>query len=286
VASRRISSLLPLVAVLVFLGALVSAAGALALLSRPTPAQAPVAVERRPASPCTPSAPCLAIVIDDLGRDPIALRELLRLDADLTFSVLPHAAHSAISVAAIRARGRELLLHLPLEPLDRHKITDERVVLGAEGDLAAATAECLARVPGAVGINNHLGSAVSADRAPVEQILGVVRERRLFFLDSRTSERSVICGTARTTRVPCLERDVFLDDPPEAGAIAARWAEAVSRARLRGRAIVIAHPHPTTIRALRDLVAGGRAWCRDRSGACGPQGLRVVRVSSLVEAEM
>jgi hypothetical protein len=284
VAPRRIASLVPLLAALVFLGALVSAAGALALLARPKPARTPVAVERRPATPCAPSSPCLAVVVDDLGRDPVALRELLRLDADLTFSVLPHAAHTALSVAAIRARGRELLLHLPLQPLDRSKITDERLVLGPETDLVAATAECLARVPGAVGINNHLGSAVSAARAPVEQILKVVGQRRLFFLDSRTGERSVICSAARAARVPCLERDVFLDDPPDT--IASRWAEAVGRARARGRAIVIAHPHPATIRALRDLVGGGSARCRYRPGACEPQGVRVVRVSSFVDAEM
>ena len=231
-----------------------------------------------PAPPCLPARPCLAVVIDDIGRDLRALDALLALPADLTFAVLPHAAHTAASREAILGQGRELLLHLPMDPLDRRHITDEPVVVGRDDSVARATRRCLEQVPEAVGVNSHMGSALTQNAAALDAVVGELRasaasrrgdrRRTLFVLDSRTTEHSVFCQAARAQGLTCLSRDVFLDDPPARPALTSAWERALAAARQRGWAIAVAHPYDSTVEVLRDLL-------RQRQ-------IRVVRLSRLV----
>jgi polysaccharide deacetylase 2 family uncharacterized protein YibQ len=214
----------------------------------------------------------VAIVIDDVGRDLEPLRRLLQLDLDLTYSVLPHAAHTPESLAAIRRGGREVLLHLPMAPVDPDKITDERIVLGREGPLEPALLACLAKVPDPAGVNNHMGSALSRDGRMVERVLAVLKRRSLPFLDSRTASRSLFCRRARRIGLPCIERDVFLDDPPVPSAVRSRLVATMDLARRRGWAVAIGHPLRSTVDALQKLRVGSR--------------VRVVRLSAVLASEM
>jgi polysaccharide deacetylase 2 family uncharacterized protein YibQ len=202
---------------------------------------------------CHPDNPCLAIVIDDVGRDLAALKQLLSLRLDLTYSVLPDARHTAAALEAIRAHKREILLHLPMAPLDPGRITDEKVVLGRDQPLEEAIDTSLEQVPDAVGVNNHMGSALCQNPEDVRRILRRLRQQGLWFLDSRTSSASVFCQQAAPLGVPCIERDVFLDHPPRPGVLHQRLVAAVRTARQRGWAVAIAHPHPATVRLLRKV---------------------------------
>jgi polysaccharide deacetylase 2 family uncharacterized protein YibQ len=220
---------------------------------------------------CSPALPCIALVIDDVGRDLAALRALLTLDPELTFSVLPHAAQREESLQALRAAGRELMLHLPMVPHDRSRVSDEAIVLGIARPLAPAARACVDRVPDAVALNNHMGSALSEDERAMDEVLLVARERGLDVLDSRTSERSRVCEVARRLGLRCLARDLFLDDAPggaDTQEVARRLRLAWSRARQRGWAIAIGHPYAATIDALR-------ATRRESAG------VRLVRLSRL-----
>ena len=216
-----------------------------------TPAVAPRHPEYAAGSaPCQTEDPCLAIVIDDVGRDLAILKRLLNLRLDLTYSVLPHAQHTTAAQRMIRARGREILLHLPMQPHDRTRITDEEVVLGRDGPLRAALSGSLARVPDAAGANNHMGSALCESPEAVREVLLGLKQRGLWFLDSRTSGLSVFCQQAGLLGVPCVERDVFLDHPPRPGVQLRRLARGVRTARRRGWAVAIGHPHASTARLL------------------------------------
>lgn len=251
----RISRLPVLLAALGLVAGVMTGLGTLvALWSQPASASRHPTL---PEPPCSPARPCLAVVVDDVGRDPAALRRLLALRLDLTFSVLPHARHTVASLAAIRSRGREILLHLPMAPTDPGRITDEEVVLGRDGTPEQALAACLERVPDAVGVNNHMGSAVSRSPELAGRLLQQLARRGLWFLDSRTISNSVLCSTASTLGVGCVERDLFLDDPPGPKSVSRRLAEALRLARERGKAVVIAHPLPDTVRAL-DRLDGSR----------------------------
>jgi uncharacterized protein len=233
--------------------ALVCTAVAFALLRSSAPPSA--SGGPRPVAVPEPRSTVLSIVIDDIGRELPILEALLELDLDLTFSVLPHAEETSRAIALVKKRGRELLVHLPLLPLDTRALSDEPVVVGMGDHVEEATTECLARVPGAKGVNNHMGSAVSLDVRTLARILPLVGRRGFFFLDSRTIASSRICEVALSTGVPCRERDVFLDDPPAPASIRSRLEEAIALARSRGRAIAIGHPIPATLQALR-LFAG------------------------------
>lgn len=211
----------------------------------------------RPA--CTPADPCLALVIDDIGRDLPALRELLALRLDLTYGVLPHARHTAEALAAVTGADREYLLHLPMAPRDRSQVTDETVILSPGVAPEPALMRCLARVPGARIVSNHMGSAMSESTTDLAGIMRFLRKRGLAFFDSKTTPQSQICASAAKHGVPCVQRDVFLDDPNDVAEVADRLQAALKLARQQGWAIAIGHPQTRTIDALQRFARGRSA---------------------------
>ncbi|MBK6847893.1 MAG: divergent polysaccharide deacetylase family protein [Proteobacteria bacterium] len=220
---------------------------------------------------CHRARPCLAIVIDDLGRALAPLHQLLALPLALTFAVLPHARQTAASVVLLRTARRELWLHLPLEPQQPSAVSDEPVVLGRGDRVAPVLADALSRVPGAVGVNSHMGSAFSADPDAAGRLMVALSRYGLPFLDSRTTSRSVLCSVARRVGTPCLQRDVFLDDARDLVTVRERLGAALALAQRRGWAVAVGHPQPTTVEALR-------GWARPDHG-----GVRVVPLSVVVE---
>ncbi len=203
----------------------------------------------------------LAVVIDDVGRELHLFEQLHALRFPLTFSVLPGAVYAPgiqLRLRSDRRRPREILLHLPCEPEDPAKMAE-----GAEsgeqflraGDSPAqlqdALAEALRRVPGAVGVNNHMGSRLTAERAAMDALMPVLRARGLYFLDSRTTSRSQGLAAAEAAGLPALGRDIFLDVDPSSAAVLAQLELAAERAELRP-VVVIAHPSPTVVETLRE----------------------------------
>ena len=202
----------------------------------------------------------LALVIDDLGRSVDEVVELESLGVPLTYSVLPYEAQTAEVVAQLQAEHREILCHLPMEPANSHDPGPGALRQAMDLDsLAAATDRALARVPGAVGANNHMGSELTTDRAAMGTVLDVLQRHGLFFLDSRTSAGSVGFALARSLGLPAAERDVFLDDAADPAAIRAQVARWLARSRERGAAVAIGHPRPTTLEVLREELPKAKA---------------------------
>lgn len=202
----------------------------------------------------------VALVIDDLGRSVGDLQPLEELDVPVTYAVLPFAEETLQVVAELHRRRAEILLHLPMEPENgedpgpgalRQGMTDE--------ELREKTLAALQAVPGAVGVNNHMGSLLSAEEGPMTTVLGVLAEKGLFFLDSRTSARSVAFQVARRLGIPAAERQVFLDGDPAPEAIRGQFERLLGLARAHGAAIAIGHPHPDTLAVLREEVPKARA---------------------------
>lgn len=241
-----------------------------------------------PSPACTPDDPCLAIVIDDIGRTLPPLERLLELELPLTFAVLPHALHTARSVERLRAAGREYLLHLPMQPRDPRAITDEPLVLHRGAPLELIVRDCLRRVPGAVGVNNHMGSALSEHRESLWRVFGQLQLERpdLLVLDSRTSADSRICAVAGERGLPCAGRDVFLDDPRDTATVTDRLDESARLAETRGWAIAIGHPTSTTIAALekfgRQRAERNQGEPQRRAGRHDNRYRRVVSLSRVI----
>jgi hypothetical protein len=202
----------------------------------------------------------IALVIDDLGHDVADLRPLEALGVPVTYSVLPYEPQTPQVVAELRGRKAEILLHLPMEPVHGQNPGPGALLQGmSDGELRQKTEDALKAVPGAVGVNNHMGSLLSAEEGPMSAVLGVLAERGLFFLDSRTSAESVGYKVALGLGVPAAERQVFLDGDESPEAIHAQFQRLLTLARARGSAVAIGHPHPETLAALTREVPKAKA---------------------------
>lgn len=217
--------------------------------------------------------PRIALVIDDLGRSLEDLERLRRLGVPITYAVLPFESQTPEVAAALRQRHEEILCHLPMEPASGGDPGPGALRAGMSREqLRESTLAAIAAVPGAVGVNNHMGSALSTDAASMSAILGVLAPRGLYFLDSRTSAHSVGFRVATELGVPAAERQVFLDDDPRPEAVASQFQRLLELARGRGNAIAIGHPHPATLATLAAEVPRAQAG-----------GYRFVAVSALLE---
>lgn len=193
----------------------------------------------------------VALVIDDLGRSLEDIDTLKRLGVPISYAVLPFEDHTPEVAAELRRRGEEILCHLPMEPRNGEDPGPGALRLGMPRDqLRELTAAALAAVPGAVGVNNHMGSGLTADEGSMEAILSALSARGLFFLDSRTSAESVGYREAIELGLPAAQRQVFLDSDPKPEAIHAQFRRLLGLARERGAAIAIGHPYPATLAAL------------------------------------
>lgn len=225
---------------------------------QPAPAEKPP----KPAEPAKPAPKVreaetlkIAIVIDDLGGDLKAARELAELPADITFSILPSLPHSK-DVARLAADGkREVALHMPMERKNNKEKPETPGTLRSEmtpAEFVAAVDRNFESVPGAAVVNNHEGSALTENKEAMKFLMMKLKEREIGFLDSLTSPRSVAAKTAREFGLRTARRDVFLDNDSESpAAIRAQFAELEQKAMKRGWAIGIGHPYPATISELR-----------------------------------
>jgi len=214
-------------------------------------------------------------VIDDLGNDIEAVRRVAAMASPVTGAVLPALARSRETSDILRAGGKEILLHLPMEPLDPGANPgpgEVRVAMTAS-EIASLVASDIADVPGATGVNNHMGSRASADRATMSAVFSVLGQRRLFYLDSRTTAYTVAVQEAARRGVPCVSRSVFLDDAPDEASVVAQLDRAVEEARAQGAAIAIGHPHAATLAVLERELPG-----------IAESGIVLCRVSDLVAA--
>jgi uncharacterized protein len=202
----------------------------------------------------------IALVIDDLGHDAGDLRPLAALGVPLTYSVLPFEPQTPQVVRELRARGAEILLHLPMEPVHGENPGPGALLQGmSDGELKEKTEAALKAVPGAVGVNNHMGSLLSSEEGPMTTVLEVLAARGLFFLDSRTSAQSVGYKVAVGMGVPAAERQVFLDGDATPEAIHTQFQRLLGLARAKGAAIAIGHPHAETLAALAREVPKAKA---------------------------
>jgi len=212
--------------------------------------------DRPEPSPLPPLGPLVALVIDDLGRSVNVLDELRDLGVPLTYSVLPFESRTAEVVEILTERRVEVLCHLPMEA-DGDADPGPGALLASmsRAELRAATERALAAVPAASGVNNHMGSVLSANRGAMDVVLDVLAKRKLFFLDSRTSPRSVGYALALEKGIPAAERQVFLDPDPAPDAVRSQFRELLRLADERGSGIAIGHPHPDTLEVLRQEIS-------------------------------
>jgi uncharacterized protein len=215
----------------------------------------------------------LAILLDDLGSDRTAAEEIFALRYPLTISVLPEHTHSAEIAEEAGRRGYEVMLHLPMQSVGKEPPEPQQLRLGMPASQVGTMVErFLSEVPNVKGVNNHQGSEATADSELMAELMPVLHERKLFYVDSRTTAATVAFDTAQRDGVPAAFRNVpFLDDEENVAAIEKQIALAMRGAKEKGEAIAIGHPHPATLTALREMLPKAEL-----------RGVRLVFVSELV----
>ena len=215
----------------------------------------------------------LAIILDDLGNDRRAADEIFELPYPLTISVLPNHEHSQEIAQEAERRGYQVMLHLPMQAVAAEKPEAQELRPGMPaGEVTKLVNQFLQDTPGAVGVNNHQGSEATSNRDLMRELMPVLRDHHLFYIDSRTTAATVAYETAQSSRVPSAFRNVpFLDDVTEVGAVRKQLELALRGARDKGEAVAIGHPHPATLQALREVLPSAQS-----------EGVRLAFASELV----
>jgi polysaccharide deacetylase 2 family uncharacterized protein YibQ len=215
----------------------------------------------------------LAIILDDLGSDRTAAEAIFALHYPLTVSVLPNHEHSVDIAEEAHRRGYQVMLHLPMQAVGKEQPEAQELHPGMKApEVVSVVEQFLQSVPDVIGVNNHQGSQATADAALMSELMPILRDNGLFYVDSRTTAATVAFDTAQRDGVRSGFRNVpFLDDVAEVAAVRKQLELALRGAREKGEAIAIGNPHPATLQALREVLPQAEA-----------QGVHLVFVSELV----
>ena len=219
-------------------------------------------------------SPRLAIIVDDLGYDPVRDAEWLSFPEKITASVLPFGPSSRNIAASARAKGFGVILHVPMEPQGTAEdgTGPFRLRLGMSAvEIEDAFSRMARDVPGATGASNHMGSAFTSDPEAMNAFANALKGKGFFFVDSVTVAGSVGVDAARRAGVPAVRRDVFLDDDPRPETMRRQWERAIAVAKERGDAVLICHSRRETLSVLLELLPDLRR-----------EGIRAVTVEELL----
>jgi len=202
----------------------------------------------------------IAIVIDDLGGSAEAITRLMALPGPVTYSFLTVGPDAMMQADLVARAGLDVMLHLPMEPMGSADPGPNPLLVANDPEENLRRFHWhLDRMPRAIGVNNHMGSRFTADAAQMRPVLEAVRQAGLFWLDSRTSGRSVGLRVAQDLQMPAAQRDLFLDHDPERDAILAQLRQTERVAARKGQAIAIGHPYPETLAALEAWMPAAQA---------------------------
>ena len=214
----------------------------------PRPRRAP------PQTIIRPQGPVVAIIVDDLGADLAMMQDFLDLRLNLTAAILPNVSNARAVAELAHANGREVLLHIPMEPKNYPVVDPGEKALMV--NLSSAEVQhrlrgYLRTVPWVVGANNHMGSRFTESREGMREVLQTLKNEGIFFVDSRTTADSVAIAEAKKIGIAHAERDLFLDNDINEAAIRQQIRNLIEVAKEQGSAIGICHPHIETHAALK-----------------------------------
>jgi uncharacterized protein len=221
----------------------------------------------------TGNVPAVAIVIDDLGLSEIYSRHAMALPGAVTTAIMTYAPRPEVWLARARAGQHEILVHVPMQPINSRIDPGPAALTVAlsDAEILARLRWGLGRMDGYVGINNHMGSRFTRDRPGMSVVMNEVHSRGLAFLDSVTIAHTVCGAVAAPLKVPFAERNVFLDDKPTVPYVSHQIAVLERFARQHGSAIAIGHPHAATLAVLAQWVP-----------AAASRGIAVVPLTSVM----
>ena len=215
----------------------------------------------------------IALIIDDFGYKQEMIAEFAAIRKPFTWAVIPNKAYSQEAATKGLTSGHQILLHLPMEPLSGTDSEPGEITVTMTGSQIRENVEkALTTLPGVVGVNNHQGSKATADRRIMGDVIAVLKQRGLFFVDSRTSGQSVASDTARQNKIRTTDNDLFIDGMSDEAYVKKQLRSAGDMALRLGVVTIIGHARPATAAALREVIPELEA-----------KGIRFVFVSQIVK---
>lgn len=199
------------------------------------------------AAPAVASEGKLAIIIDDIGYHRARGEAIAALPGPVTYAIIPQTPWGPHLAELAEASGKEVMIHMPMETGDRPLDEGGLVSDMNRSQLVRTVREAFIRIPQARGVNNHMGSILTADRAAMRWLMQELALNHYYFVDSRTTPDSIAEQTAIRQGLRTAGRDIFLDNERDLNAINEQFNKALALARQRGSAIAIGHPYPETI---------------------------------------
>ena len=186
----------------------------------------------------------ISVIIDDVGYPSEMLEPYLRFEGKLSFSVLPFLEKSTAHARLLHERGFEIMVHIPMEPVDYPAIDpgpSALFLIDTRQSVEEKIWMMIRENPYAVGANNHMGSRITQDPEMMNWTMSVLRQAGFYFIDSVTSPETCAFDYALREKLPAARRDVFLDNVDSYSAIDAQFEKLKQIARQRGTAIGIGH---------------------------------------------
>lgn len=199
----------------------------------------------------------LVLVIDDLGYNRPLSEKALQLPGTINFGIIPSSPHAKrlSKLVSERSAQAELLIHMPMESHDVSKLESEALYNSqSREDFSKRINQAIEQFPSAKGLNNHMGSLLTADVEKMGWLMEDLKNHNLYFLDSKTTSKSKADVAAASARLPYIARDVFLDHDRDIESLNAAFNRAVAIANKQGLAILIAHPYPESLDFLASIL--------------------------------
>ncbi len=206
-----------------------------------------------------PDKPVIAIIIDDLGHRLSVAHRVISLPGPVACAVLPHTPHARVIAQDAARAGKEVLLHLPLQPATqtRRSNVGELVLDATRKEFGETLAANLASIPNLAGVNTHMGSLLTRHPGHMQWLMqDLVRYKDMFFVDSYTTAASVALRVARENGIPSTRRDVFIDSEVSAEGVRREFRRLKKLAAERGSAVGIGHPNAVTLDYLELVLPG------------------------------
>lgn len=196
----------------------------------------------------------IAIIIDDIGNSLEAGKRVINSSLPVTCSILPARPHSIRLARLAHENGKEVMLHLPMQASKSERLGHGGLTTSMSKQEFTRTVEIsIDSIPHARGINNHMGSLLTRNSDHMEWLMQTIanRDEHLFFVDSRTTAKTVASDAAQNYHIPSVQRDVFLDSTAHDKLFVKQQIKKLIRtAQKQGYALAIGHPHQTTLTVL------------------------------------
>lgn len=210
-----------------------------------------ISIKRKP--PYFGTNPVVVIVIDDMGISHKRTKDISSLQAPITSSFLTYSKDLPKQIKKAQQAGHEIIVHAPMQAKSNPDTAPDVLTINMNAaEIATNFEKMLDKFPGVLGVNNHMGSKFTEHAEKLAPVMEVLRRRGLFFLDSKTSSKSVAKKVAADYAVAYAHRHVFLDNENQKDYVLTQLALTERIANKYGYAVAIGHPKSATYLALKE----------------------------------